>query len=34
MLAWDERQRLVDLPRYQELDRQLAATPNPEPGTV
>jgi methylisocitrate lyase len=34
MLAWDERQRLVDLPRYQDLDRQLAATPTPEPGTV
>lgn len=25
MVAWDERQRLVDLPRYEELDRRFAA---------
>lgn len=32
MVAWDERQRLVDLPRYEELDRRFAsagATPDP-----
>jgi methylisocitrate lyase len=27
MLGWEERQQLVDLPRYQELDRRLAAAP-------
>jgi methylisocitrate lyase len=31
MLTWDERQRLVDLPRYLELDRQLAASSDPLP---
>jgi 2-methylisocitrate lyase-like PEP mutase family enzyme len=25
MVGWDERQRLVDLPHYQELDRRFAA---------
>jgi len=42
MVAWDERQRLVDLPRYEELDRRFASTGDspdpvvparPEPGT-
>jgi methylisocitrate lyase len=32
MLGWDERQRLVDLPHFQELDRQLAAA-SEHPGT-
>ena len=34
MLGWEERQRLVDLPRYQELDRRLAAAAEPCPRQV